>query len=172
MSLQGPSYPVCSLDWLIRKDTDAGKDWRQAEKGTTENEMVGWHHRLNGHEFEQALGVGDGQGSLACCSLWGCTQTWLSGWTELIQSVGSVMEMQSVLITHQFCICKFLYSLKRICNPKISTLGLSLSFRDTYRAVKMLHFLVCMFSATVWDRALRLLASTPHCQQLFFLWSI
>ena len=55
----------------IWKDPDAGKDWRQVEKGTTEDEMVGWHHRLDGHEFEQALGVGDGQGSLMCCSPWG-----------------------------------------------------------------------------------------------------
>ena len=53
---------------LTGKDHDAGKYWRQEEKGTTEDEMVVWHHWLNGHEFEQALGVGDGQGSLACCS--------------------------------------------------------------------------------------------------------
>ena len=58
-------------NWLIWKDPDAGKDWRQEEKGTTENEMVGWHHWLNGHEFEWTLGVGDGQGGLACCSPWG-----------------------------------------------------------------------------------------------------
>ena len=56
--------------WLTGKDTDAAKDWRQ-EKGTTEDEMVGCHHRLDGHEFEQALGVGDGQGGLVCCSPWG-----------------------------------------------------------------------------------------------------
>ena len=55
---------------LIWKDRDAGKDWGQ-EKGMTEDEMVGWHHRLNGHEFEQALEDGEGQGSLACCSPWG-----------------------------------------------------------------------------------------------------
>ena len=71
---------------LIWKDSDAGKDWWQ-EKGTTDNEMVGWHHRLNGHEFEQALGAGDGQGSLACCSPWGHKESdttgWLN-WTELI----------------------------------------------------------------------------------------
>ena len=48
-------------NWFIGKDPDTGKDWRQEEKGTTEDEMVGWHHQLNGHEFEQALGVGDGQ---------------------------------------------------------------------------------------------------------------
>ena len=56
---------------LIRKGPGAGKDWRQEEKGMTEDEMVGWHHWLGGHEFEQAPGVGDGQGSLVCCSPWG-----------------------------------------------------------------------------------------------------
>ena len=67
--------PVCwppdAKNWLIWKNPDAGKDWRQEERGTTEDEMVGWHYRLNGHEFEQAWGVGDGQGNLVCCSLWG-----------------------------------------------------------------------------------------------------
>ena len=53
---------------LIGKDPDAGKDWRQEEKGMTEDEMVGWHHQLNGHGFEQILGDGEGQGSLVCCS--------------------------------------------------------------------------------------------------------
>ena len=62
-------------NWLTGKDPDAGNDWRQ-EKATTEDEMVGWHHRLDGHEFEQAPGTGDRQGNLACCS-W----TWLSNWT-------------------------------------------------------------------------------------------
>ena len=55
-------------NWLLRKDTDAGKDWRQEEKGMTEHEMVGWHYQLDGCKFEQAPGVADGQGSLACCS--------------------------------------------------------------------------------------------------------
>ena len=63
-------WPPNVKNWLIVKDPDAEKDWRQEEKGTTENEMIGWHHQLNGHEFEQALGVGDGQGSLASCSPW------------------------------------------------------------------------------------------------------
>ena len=57
--------------WLIGRDLDAGKDWRQEEKGTVEDEMAGWHHQYNGHEFEQIPGVGDGQGGLACCSPWG-----------------------------------------------------------------------------------------------------
>ena len=58
--------------WLIGKYSDSGRDWGQEEKGMTEDEMAGWHHRLNGHEFEQGLGDGEGQGSLACCSPWGC----------------------------------------------------------------------------------------------------
>ena len=59
----------------MRKDPDAGKDLRREKKGMTEDEMVGWHHRLDGHEFEQAPGDGEGQGSLACCSPWDCRVT-------------------------------------------------------------------------------------------------
>ena len=58
-------------NWLTGKDPDAGKDWRQEEKGTTYDEMAGLHHWLDGHEFEQALGDGEGKGSLMCCSPWG-----------------------------------------------------------------------------------------------------
>ena len=60
--------------WLISKDCDAGTDWRQEEKGTTEDEMVGWHHWLNEHEFEQAPGDGEEQGGLVCCSPWDCKE--------------------------------------------------------------------------------------------------
>ena len=55
----------------LEKDSDAGRDWGQEEKGTTEDEMAGWHHRLSGHEFGLTPGVGDGQGVLACCDSWG-----------------------------------------------------------------------------------------------------
>ena len=70
--------------WLIGKDPDAGKDWRQEEKGTTEDKIVEWHHWLDGHRFGWTLEAGGGQGGLACCSPW-ITKiwTWLSGWTEL-----------------------------------------------------------------------------------------
>ena len=75
-------------NWLTGKDPDPGKDWTQEEKGMTEDEMVGWYHWLNGHEFEQASGVGDGQGSLACCSPWGCKESdsteWLN-WDPQVQ---------------------------------------------------------------------------------------
>ena len=73
-------------NWLIWKDPDARKDRRQEEK-RTEDEVVGWHHRLNAHEFEQTLGVGDGQGSLVCCSPWGHKELDMTeklNWTELI----------------------------------------------------------------------------------------
>ena len=64
-------WPPDAKSWFIWKDPDAGKDWRREEKGTTEDELVGLHHWLNGHEFKWTPGVGDGQGGLACCSPWG-----------------------------------------------------------------------------------------------------
>ena len=65
-------WPPDVKSWLVWKDPEAQKDWRQREKGTTEGELAGLHHRLNGHEFEWPPGVGDGQGGLACCGPWGC----------------------------------------------------------------------------------------------------
>ena len=79
-------WPPDAKNWLIGKDPDVEKDWRREEKGRTEDEMVGWHHQLDGHAFEQDLGVGDRQGSLACCSPWGCKKldtTEQLNWTEL-----------------------------------------------------------------------------------------
>ena len=66
------TWPPHGKSWLTGKDPDAGRDWGQEEKGTTEDEMAGWHHWLDGHEFEWTLGVGDGQGGLLCCDSWGC----------------------------------------------------------------------------------------------------
>ena len=77
---------AAAADRPLGKDPDAGKDWRQEEKGMTEDEMVGWHHLLDGHKFKQAPGVGDGQGSLACCSPWGYKEsdtTEQLRWTEI-----------------------------------------------------------------------------------------
>ena len=74
-------WPPDLKNWLNGKHPDAGKDSRQNEKGTTEDMMVRWHHQLDGHEFGQTLGDGEGQGSLACCSSWSCSWTWLSDWT-------------------------------------------------------------------------------------------
>ena len=78
-------WPPDVKSWLTGKDSDAGKDWGQKEKGTTEDEMFGWHHRLNGHGFGWTPGIGDGQGGLECCDSWGRKQLdtteWLN-WTE------------------------------------------------------------------------------------------
>ena len=80
-------WPIDVKNWLIGKDPNAGKDWRQEEKGMTEDDMVGWPHQCNGRGFGWTPGIGDGQGGLACCSLWGRkeldTTEWLNwtGWT-------------------------------------------------------------------------------------------
>ena len=77
-------WPPDVKSWLIGKDPNAGKDWGQEEKGTTEDEMAGWHQRLSGCEFEWTLGDGDGQGGLACCNSWGCKKSDATEhWTEL-----------------------------------------------------------------------------------------
>ena len=100
-------WPPDANNWLIVKDLDSGKDWRQEEKGTTEDEMVGWHHQVNGHEFEQSPEVGDGKGSLACCSPWGHkesdTNEWLN-WTPCL------------LLTLNFASFCFVYPLTNYVN--------------------------------------------------------
>ena len=78
-------WPPYAKNWLIWKDPDGGKEWRQEEKGTKEDEMAGWHHWLNGFEFEWTLGAGDGQGGLTCCESWGHKEsdtTERLNWTE------------------------------------------------------------------------------------------
>ena len=77
---------ILTKSWLIGKDSDDGKDWGQEEKGTTEDEMARWHHWLDGPESEWTLGVGDGQGGLACCDSWGRKEsdtTKRMNWTQL-----------------------------------------------------------------------------------------
>ena len=68
-------WPPHEKSWLIGKDSDTGRGWGQEEKGMTEDEMAGWHHWLDGRESEWTPGVGDGQGGLACCDLWGCKES-------------------------------------------------------------------------------------------------
>ena len=77
-------WPPDTKSWLIRKDLDAGKNRGQEEKGLTEDELVGWHHWLNGHEFEQTPEDSDGQGSLACCSPWGRRVGYNLDWTATV----------------------------------------------------------------------------------------
>ena len=95
-------WPPNMKSWLIGKDPDAGKDWGQEEKGMTEDEMVGWHHWLNGHGFRQTPGVGDGQGGLVCCGSWGHKESDTAerlNWTELN------------------CCCLVAQSCLTLCNP-------------------------------------------------------
>ena len=87
-------WPPDAKNWLIGKVLDAGKDCRQEEKGTTEDEMIGWHHRLDGHEFEQALGVSNGQGSLVGYSPWGLKE---SDMTERLKGTGLWSISQHIL---------------------------------------------------------------------------
>ena len=91
--------PTHAKSWLIGKDSDAGRDWGQDEKGMTEDEMARWHHRLDGLESEWTLGVDDGQGGLACCNSWGCKEsdtTEFLNWTEVyyIHIICSLLEAQ------------------------------------------------------------------------------
>ena len=90
-------WPPDSKSWLICKDSDAGKDWRREEKGTTADETVGWHHWLDGHEYEQALGVGDGQGSLSCFSPWGCKESYA---TELLNWLTGQYPQEEEMAAH------------------------------------------------------------------------
>ena len=83
-------WPPDVKNWLIGRDPDAGKDWRQEEKGMAEDEMVGWHHQLNRHEFEQALGVGHGQVSVTCYSPWGRKELYMTEWLNWLKQVNDI----------------------------------------------------------------------------------
>ena len=93
-------WPPDAKVQLIGKDPDAGKDWRREEKGTPDDEMVRWHHWLNGCEFEQALGGGERQGSLACCSPWGCKELDMTEWLKNNNS--SLISRNLTLIPHLY----------------------------------------------------------------------
>ena len=108
-------WPPDAKSWLIGKDPDAGKDWRREEKGTTEDEMVGWHHRLNGHGFGWTQGVGDGQGGLACCGSWGRKELDMTerlNWTEyafkFLPCLNGLIRAQ--IIFHCLDISQFIHS--------------------------------------------------------------
>ena len=91
-------WPPDVKSWIIGKDPDAGKDWGQEEKGTTEDEMVGWHHWHDGHGFGWTPGVGDGQGGLACWGSWGHKESDMTeqlNWTELILKITSILIINS-----------------------------------------------------------------------------
>ena len=116
-------WPSDVKNWLIWNDPDAGQDWRQDEKGMKEDEVVGWHHWLDGHEFKWAPGVGDGQGGLVCCSLWvSKSQTQLSDWTtfqcaNLILSNGSQhVILPSILTSCHECQISLIFFSTNACS--------------------------------------------------------
>ena len=92
-------WPPDSKSWLIGKDPDVGKDWKQEKKGIAEDEMAGWHHQLNEHEFELTPGIGDGQGRLTCCSPWGRSNSKELDMTEQLNWTDSTLKITEVLAT-------------------------------------------------------------------------
>ena len=93
--------PPGGKSWLIGKDSEAGTDWEQEKKGVTDGEMVGWHHWLNGHKFEQTLGDNEGQGSLMCCSLWGCEESYMT--EQLNNSNNKILTGNTVQCRYSIC---------------------------------------------------------------------
>ena len=126
-------WPPDAKSWLIGKDTDAGIDWGQEEKGTTEDEMVVWHHQLNGHGFGWTPGVGDGQGSLVCCSPWGHKEsdtTEQLNWTELRTLVCMSAQSCPTLCNPMDCSSPG-SSIQGILQARILELGAISSFRGS-----------------------------------------
>ena len=116
-------WPPHAKSWLIGKDSDAGRDWGQEKKGTTEDEMAGWHHWLDGHEFEWTLGVGDGQGGLVCCNSWGRIESDMTeqlNWTVLILYL-SIIKLTWIENIHE-------YKLTIIYSIFCATLGQNLCY--------------------------------------------
>ena len=130
-------WPPDAKSQLIRKDPDAEEDWGQEEKGLTKDEMVGWHHWLNGHESEQALGAGEGQGGLACCSPWGCKK---SDTTERLNSNNIVTKTIWCVSVTQSC--------PTLCNPMDCSLSAS-SVHGILQA-RILEWVAISFSKTIW----------------------
>ena len=122
-------WPPDAKSWLIWKDPDDGKDWRQEEKGMTENEMVRWHHRLNGHEFGWTPGVGDGQGVPAFCGSWCCKESDMTkglNWTETVTELNwPVFCVLFLLNFYISCLLPYLFGVVSHSSLRSCLLGLS-----------------------------------------------
>ena len=118
-------WPPDAKNWLIWKDPDAGKDWRW-EKEMTEDEMVGWHYRLYGHEFEQALGIGDGQGRLLCCSPWVLKELDKTEWLNWVHNWFSTLtDFMDILVFH------YLWAISQPC--KLNKADSNVTYSHPYR---------------------------------------
>ena len=111
-------WPPDVKNWLIWKDPDAGKDWGQEEKGKTEDEMVGWHHRLNGHGFGWTPGVGDGQGGLACCGSWGHKESYMTEQLNWIRVFAYLSQFFFQSKMNNFCMLILSYSVASLVSGK------------------------------------------------------
>ena len=113
-------WPPYGKSWLIGKDSDAGRDWGQEEKGTIEDEMAGWHHRLDGHESEWTPGAGDGQGGLAGCDSWGCKESDTTEWLNWLNWFYSLQRRQFSINSNCILLFQFkiwaLFLLLNLCN--------------------------------------------------------
>ena len=121
-------WPSDAKNWLIGKDPDAGKDWRQEEKGMTEYEMVGLHYQLDGHKFEQAPGDGDGQGSLVCCSPWGHKEsdtTERLNWTDFTLARMAIFK-KSTNRNHQTSLVVQFSSVTQLCQTLCNPMDCSM----------------------------------------------
>ena len=119
-------WPPDTKNWLIGKDLDAGRDCGHEEKGMTEDKMVGWHHRLNGHEFEQGPGVGDGQGSLACCSPRGPKE--LDTTEQLNWNINKILKFSSSITVATFQILSsYMWLLTTMLDSITDVMDMSLS---------------------------------------------
>ena len=183
-------------NWLIGKDPDAGQDWRQEEKGTTEDEIVRWHHQVSGLKFEQAPGIGDGQGSLACCSPWGHKELdtteqlkWtevnlpegttpvntclLSGLWQFSVAIGSFTRSSTTLCNTTFsCHCFSLNYLSWApCSIQISLLHVA-EFSDCFTAfgfrTSVYSTCICLFLTTVPSNPLSHIHHMPPSQLSWF----
>ena len=151
-------WPPDVKSWLVWKNPDAGKDWGQGEKGTTEDEMVGWHHWLDGHGFGWTQEVGDGQGGLACCDSWGCKEsdtTEQLNWTELISRLSflSIWKQNSerVVLQSHFDLDIFL---KLYFKRKLKPRKIQIMFPPAFSSPEQL-----------WERK-----GKPHTNDSAFIW--
>ena len=131
-------WPPDANSWLIYKDRDAGKDWGQEEKGTTEDEMVGWHHWLTGHGFGWTPGVGDGQGGLECWGSWGCRE---SNTTERLNWIDSWDSTYKVYIYVKTWKCLKLGVLEIALNPQTKAIPASLL---SFNSIKYSLLTICL----------------------------
>ena len=142
-------WPPDVKSWLIGKDPDAGKDWKQEEKGTTEDVKVEWHHWLNGNEFEQAPGIGDGQRSLACCNPRGCkesgTTMWLN-WTKFIWASKLLWMVTAVMKVKDTCSWKKSYG-KR----KLHIISRDITLPTNICILKAMIFPIFMYRCESWS---------------------